>query len=90
MPSLGEVTSDNPDVLIQLATTGIKQERQPTCMTPKTKPVSTAAGSAAQLAQVEAELTQEPATSTSPTETNPSTSMVTPSTVVAKPSKHKP
>ena len=88
--TLGQVTSDDPDVLIQLATAGIKQERLLTGMTPKTRPIPAAAGCAAQLAWVEAELKQEPITTTSSTETTPSTSTATFSTVDAKPSQYKP
>ena len=62
LPTLGEITSDQPKVLEQLMVTGIKQEKciPLTGMTPKARQATAAAGSAAQLAHVEAELKQEP------------------------------
>ena len=91
------MTSDDPKELTQLVTTIIKHERSFTGMTSKTRPVTAAAGSAAQLAWVEIEIKQEPTTSTASAETTSPTSTAIlftstaiPTTVVAEPSQLKP
>ena len=65
LPTLGEVTSDDLNVLKRLGTMIIKQEEQLTGTTPKARQVTAAAGSTTQLARVEAELKHEPIPPTS-------------------------
>ena len=62
LPTLGVVTSDDPNVLVQLTSTNIKQEDQftgTTQVTPPSRPATAAAGSTTQLARVEAEMKLE-------------------------------
>ena len=62
LPTLGVVTSEDPNVLAQLTVTNIKQEEQltgTTQLTPLTRPATAAAGSAAQLAHVKVEMKLE-------------------------------
>ena len=66
-PTLGEVTSDKPKVLEQLAATGIKTEYNipvPGTTQKTIQHVTAAAGSASELPCIEAELKQEPQTGT--------------------------